>query len=156
MCLIPGLGRSPGGGHGNPLQYSCLKNSMDRGAWRTTDHGVAKEPWALPFRGMVFQLVCCFHRYWAYSSKSTVQPKMESCFQDRACSVSSFTSSFPLILIFFFFPLCILVWNVSADVPSSSAILYLSVSNLITSPSDSSHLPACIIRSFLCAVYLFH
>ena len=30
--LIPGLGRSPGGGHGNPLQYSCLENSMDRGA----------------------------------------------------------------------------------------------------------------------------
>ena len=33
MCLIPGLGRSPGGGHGNPLQYSCLENPMDRGAW---------------------------------------------------------------------------------------------------------------------------
>ena len=33
MCLIPGLGRSPGGGHGNPLQYSCLEKSMDRGAW---------------------------------------------------------------------------------------------------------------------------
>ena len=47
------------------------------------------EPWALPFRGLVFQLVCRFHRYWAYSSKSTVQPKRESCFQDRACSVSS-------------------------------------------------------------------
>ena len=31
--LIPGLGRSPGGGNGNPLQYSCLENSMDRGAW---------------------------------------------------------------------------------------------------------------------------
>ena len=31
---IPGLGRSPGGGNGNPLQYSCLENSMDRGAWR--------------------------------------------------------------------------------------------------------------------------
>ena len=31
--LIPGLGRSPGGGHGNPLQYSCLENPMDRGAW---------------------------------------------------------------------------------------------------------------------------
>ena len=38
----PGLGRSPGGGYGNPLQYSCLKNPMDRGAWRTTVHGVAK------------------------------------------------------------------------------------------------------------------
>ena len=39
---IPGLGRSPGGGHGNPLQYSCLENPMDRGAWRAAVHGVAK------------------------------------------------------------------------------------------------------------------
>ena len=34
LGLIPGLGRSPGGGHGNPLQYSSLENPMDRGAWR--------------------------------------------------------------------------------------------------------------------------
>ena len=39
---IPGLGRSPGGGHGNPLQDSCLENSMDRGAWWVTVHTVAK------------------------------------------------------------------------------------------------------------------
>ena len=39
---IPGSGRSPGGGHGNPLQRSCLENPMDRGAWRATVHGVAK------------------------------------------------------------------------------------------------------------------
>ena len=38
--LIPGSGRSPGGGHGNPLQYSRLENLMDRGAWRATVHGV--------------------------------------------------------------------------------------------------------------------
>ena len=38
---IPGVGRSPGVGNGNPLQYSCLENSMDRGAWRATVHGVA-------------------------------------------------------------------------------------------------------------------
>ena len=38
---IPGLGRSPGEGNGNPLQYSCLENPMDRGAWRATAHGVA-------------------------------------------------------------------------------------------------------------------
>ena len=38
MGLIPGLGRSPGEGHGNPLQYSCLKNLMDRGAWWATVH----------------------------------------------------------------------------------------------------------------------
>ena len=40
--LIPGLGIAPGGGHGNPLQYSCLENPMDRGAWWATVHGVAK------------------------------------------------------------------------------------------------------------------
>ena len=40
---IPALGRSPGEGNGNPLQYSCLENSMDRGAWWITVHGVAKE-----------------------------------------------------------------------------------------------------------------
>ena len=39
---IPGSGRSPGEGHGNPLWYSCLENPMDRGAWRATVHGVAK------------------------------------------------------------------------------------------------------------------
>ena len=38
----PGLGRSPGGGHGNTLQYSCLENPMDRRAWQATIHGVTK------------------------------------------------------------------------------------------------------------------
>ena len=40
--LISGLGRSPGEGNGNPLQYSCLENSMDRGDWQATVHGVAR------------------------------------------------------------------------------------------------------------------
>ena len=40
--LIPGLGRSPGERNGNPLQYYCLENPMDRGAWQATVHGVAK------------------------------------------------------------------------------------------------------------------
>ena len=39
---IPGLGRSPGGGHGNPPQYSCLENCMDRGAWWATVYRVSK------------------------------------------------------------------------------------------------------------------
>ena len=42
VCSIPGSGRSPGGGHGNPLQYSCLENSMDTGAWQVAVHGVAE------------------------------------------------------------------------------------------------------------------
>ena len=40
--LIPGLGRSPGEGHDNPVQYFCLKNPMDRGAWRVVVHRVTK------------------------------------------------------------------------------------------------------------------
>ena len=39
---IPGLGKSPGEGNGNPLQYSCLENPMDKGAWRATVHGFAR------------------------------------------------------------------------------------------------------------------
>ena len=39
---IPGFGRCPGEGHGNPLQYSCLENPMDRGAWRATAHRIKK------------------------------------------------------------------------------------------------------------------
>ena len=42
LSLIPGLGRSPGEENGNPLQYSCLENPMDGGAWWATVHGVAK------------------------------------------------------------------------------------------------------------------
>ena len=40
--LIPGLGRSPGEGNGNPLQYSCLENPMDRGAWQATVHEITR------------------------------------------------------------------------------------------------------------------
>ena len=42
LGLIPGLGRLPGEGNGNPLWYSCLENLMDRGAWQAAVHGVAK------------------------------------------------------------------------------------------------------------------
>ena len=42
MGLIPGLGRFPGGENGNPLQYSCLENPLDRGVWKAIVHGVSK------------------------------------------------------------------------------------------------------------------
>ena len=44
MGLIPGLGRSPGGGNGNPLQHSCLQDPMNRGTWQATVHGIT-ESW---------------------------------------------------------------------------------------------------------------
>ena len=50
----PGWGRSPGGGHGNPLQYSCLENSMERGAWWATAHGVTKSQTPLSMRTGVY------------------------------------------------------------------------------------------------------
>ena len=49
LCSIPGSGRSPGEGNGNPFQYSCLENSMDRGAWRVTIHGVTKSQTRLSY-----------------------------------------------------------------------------------------------------------
>ena len=49
---IPGSGRSPGGGHGNPLQYSCLENPMGRGAWQATAHRVAQSQTQLKGLGM--------------------------------------------------------------------------------------------------------
>ena len=43
QCSVPGSGRSPGEGNGNPLKYSCLENPMDRGAWQATVHEVSQE-----------------------------------------------------------------------------------------------------------------
>ena len=54
---IPGLGRFPGEGNDNPLQYSCLENSMDGGAWWTTVHGVANSHTQLT--SLDFTLPCC-------------------------------------------------------------------------------------------------
>ena len=55
----PGLGKCPEGGHGNPLQYSCLENPMDRGAWKATVHSVAKSQTGLKWLG-VHSCVCVY------------------------------------------------------------------------------------------------
>ena len=52
LVSIPGSGRSPGGGNGNPFQYSCLENLMDRGAWWATVHGIAKSQTQLKWLSM--------------------------------------------------------------------------------------------------------
>ena len=54
--LILGLGRFPGGGHGNPLQYSCLENPMDRGAQRATVHGVAESDTTESLRTYIYYI----------------------------------------------------------------------------------------------------
>ena len=62
----PGSGRSPGGEHSNPLQYSCLGNPMDRGAWRATVHGVTKS-WTQPSTRMSIPL-CRDHIWFTHPS----------------------------------------------------------------------------------------
>ena len=94
LCLIPGLGRSPGEGNANLLQYSCLENSMDRGACQSTVHGVTKsqtqlclcvyDP-ALPLLGM-------------YLEKTIVQKHMHpSVHQFSSVAQSCLTLSTPWI-----------------------------------------------------------
>ena len=55
---IPGSGRSPGEENGNPLQYSCLENPMDGGAWWATVHGVAKSPTRLSVLSLYYAMLC--------------------------------------------------------------------------------------------------
>ena len=64
--LIHGSGKSPGEGNGNPLQYSCLGNPMDRGAWRATVHGVTKS-WTRPSTRMSIPL-CRDHIWFTHPS----------------------------------------------------------------------------------------
>ena len=64
MGSIPGLGRPPEVGNGNPLQYSCLENSMDRGAWRATVHGVAKsQTWLSAHNCFIICVTFCYETW---------------------------------------------------------------------------------------------
>ena len=71
---IPGSGRSPGGGDGNPLQPSCLENPMDRGAWRATVHGVAESQTR---RKRLTTLVLCIFCLVQISFKNTTTEERE-------------------------------------------------------------------------------
>ena len=74
--LIPGLGRSPGEGNGNPLQYSSLENPMDRGAWYAIVHGVANS-WTRLNNFTLLSLMG-HHRYLVQKVINLLQPALES------------------------------------------------------------------------------
>ena len=69
---VPGSGRSPGGGHGNPLQYSCLENPRDRGAWRATVHGVTKSQTWLKWLSTYAQIYILHKEIYYITGKSKI------------------------------------------------------------------------------------
>ena len=79
---IPGWGRSPGGGHGNPLQYSCLENPMDRGAWRAAVHGVTKSRRGLKWLSTNLQCLACLR-------DPALRHAPVTCYKSRKVKVSS-------------------------------------------------------------------
>ena len=92
--LIPELGRSPGGGHSNPLQYSCLENPMDREAWQATVHEITKSQTRLKQLSMdvlvsSVQLLSCVQLFGTSIANSRSLPKL--------MSIESVTPSHPLL-----------------------------------------------------------
>ena len=81
--MIPGSGRSPGGGCGNPLQYSCLENPMDRGAWRDTVHGVGESDTQLKHLSPRAHTHTHTH---THTHKHTAPQSNVSPFHDTGCS----------------------------------------------------------------------
>ena len=94
---IPLLGRYPGVGNGSPLQYSCLENSVDRGAWRARAHGVTKS---------LIQLSdwACTHEHFLYAHLSRWNPyglglgPFSLCIQHLACCLTTNNSAFKYLL----------------------------------------------------------
>ena len=122
MGLIPDLGRSPGERNGNPLQYSCLGNPMDRGAWQATVHGVAKES------DTTEQAWCTTDRHTythTYTYTHTIKEHMYACFtRDRALR-SSGTATVHVVNICF----CDLHHGDSREISLDISCLMLSDAN---------------------------
>ena len=82
LGLIPALGRSPGGGNGNPLQYSCLENPMDGGAWWTTVHGSqrVRHDWATSLKEARWQYIALSYSFPNFEPVSCSMSSSNCCF----------------------------------------------------------------------------
>ena len=136
--LIPGLGRSPGGGNGNPFQYSCLENSMDRGTWWATVYGVAQsQTWFSTFWFSSVQslsLVQLFTTSWTAASQASL-PITNSRSLLKLMSIQLVIPSSHLIL---FCPLILLPSIFPSIRVFSSESVLASAGQSITADSDWS------------------
>ena len=128
MVLIPGLGRSLGGGYSNPLQYSCLENLKDRGVWGATVHGVAKS-WTRVKRLSTHTLHS--HSTISYHNSASAGRNL-ICFQ----KTTSFLNSGPMHILF---PLTETLFSL----PSNFYLIHLRSSFLI--PQPWSREPYCML-----------
>ena len=133
LGLIPGLGQSPGEGNGNPLQNSCLENSMDRGAWWTTVHGVAK----------MLNITWWPNNHHLFLFLSRLHIKMLKITDPRTMSFFKFKlASDGIITQHFFFPVSILSTSAKFSTGSPEArctqtAVWGSATYTECSPSDS-------------------
>ena len=98
LCSIPGLGRSPGEGNDNPLQYSCLENPMDRGAWRAIVHGVTKSwTWLSDFTKEV-------SNYLSTTKSSWIGKLFDSTYHNFQLCLSVYITALPFLSSVTFFP----------------------------------------------------
>ena len=110
-----GLGRSPGGGHGHPLQYSCLKNPMDRGAWWATVYGVKESDRA---KATEHRSLTCAHPLTSLAprreprfAKKQTQKRVKSLSRFRCCSLFFFDGDhFKSLYGIYYMIACFLFW----------------------------------------------
>ena len=95
LGLITGSGRSPGEANGNPLQHSCLKNSMDRGAWWTTVHGVAKSRIQLSNSACMHIIDLSWFKLLSVPHVSTTSSLLLKTYQTRKSMCSTWLLTFP-------------------------------------------------------------
>ena len=130
--LIPGSGRSPGGGNGNPLQYSCLENPVDRGAWWATVHGVA-ETWTWLSSSSLLASTGCAH---VKQTLTLLPPVVISFF--LLLNLANFWNKQSTSVVFSFSRALLMLWNYPLLHPShfatwSSSLVFTFYTKLFAS-----------------------
>ena len=136
--LIPGPGRSPGGEHSNPFQYSCLENPTDRGPWWATVHGVSKSRTLLKQLSR-FKADSYSHKYnWSTNNKTSI---LHALHQDMLIKGMKTGSKFLILILLFFrgsFSICSYRFGVFVERDESKSLLGLLHHHLVLEPPTTT------------------